>query len=118
MNHDYEKFCTSCGASIDKRAQYCPKCGAKQVTDFNNQTNTMNDNQEKIGTVNKQWLITIILCVLVGEIGVHRFYNGKITSGIFELLTFGGFGIWYLIDIITIVLEKFTDKDGNYIKIN
>ncbi|MCH3923421.1 MAG: zinc-ribbon domain-containing protein [Bacteroidales bacterium] len=38
MNHDYEKFCTSCGASIDKRAQYCPKCGAKQVTDSNNQT--------------------------------------------------------------------------------
>ncbi len=49
------------------------------------------------------------------SLGVHRFYAGKIGTGILMLLTLGGCGIWYWIDLIMIIMGKFTDKDGNMI---
>ena len=64
----------------------------------------------------KNWLTTLLLSIFLGNLGVHRFYVGKIGTGILQLLTLGGCGIWTLIDIITIVMGNFKDKDGNYIK--
>ncbi|MCZ0702478.1 TM2 domain-containing membrane protein YozV [Natronobacillus azotifigens] len=63
----------------------------------------------------KDWLVMVLLSILVGPLGIHRFYVGKIGTGILMLLTFGGFGIWALIDMIMIILGKFTDAEGNYI---
>ena len=68
--------------------------------------------------MNEKWIITLLLCIFVGGLGVHRFYNGKIGTGILMLITLGGFGIWTLIDLILICCEKFTNKEGDYIKIN
>lgn len=64
----------------------------------------------------KEWLVTLLLSLFLGTLGVHRFYVGKIGTGILQLITLGGCGIWTLIDIIMIVTGKFTDKDGNEIK--
>ncbi len=64
----------------------------------------------------KNWLTTLLLSIFLGNLGVHRFYVGKIGTGILQLLTLGGCGIWTLIDIITIVMGNFKDKDENYIK--
>lgn len=64
----------------------------------------------------KEWLITLLLSLFLGSLGVHRFYVGKIGTGILQLLTVGGCGVWTLIDIIMIVTGKFTDKDGYEIK--
>lgn len=63
----------------------------------------------------KDWLVMVLLSVLVGTLGIHRFYVGKIGTGILMLITFGGFGIWALIDIILIILSKFTDSEGKVI---
>lgn len=49
---------------------------------------------------------------ILGTLGVHRFYTGRIVSGIFQLLTFGGFGIWTLIDLIMIYTDSFKDDMG------
>ena len=65
---------------------------------------------------NNKWLATLLLCIFLGEFGVHRFYNGKIGTGILQLITLGGCGIWALIDLIMIITGNFTDKDGNPIK--
>jgi TM2 domain-containing membrane protein YozV len=68
------------------------------------------------GTSEKSFVTTLILCVLLGGLGVHRFYVGKIGTGILMLLTLGGLGIWQLIDLIVIATQKFTDSDGLLIK--
>ena len=63
----------------------------------------------------KNWLATVLLCLFLGGIGVHRFYVGKVGTGILQLITLGGCGIWTLIDLIMIITGSFTDKDGNKI---
>jgi TM2 domain-containing membrane protein YozV len=60
----------------------------------------------------KNFVATLLLCFLLGGLGVHRFYVGKIGTGILQLITFGGLGIWVLIDLIMIAVGKFSDKQG------
>lgn len=64
----------------------------------------------------KEWIITLLLCLFLGGLGAHRFYVGKVGTGILQLITLGGCGIWTLIDLIMILTEKFKDKDGYVIK--
>ena len=64
----------------------------------------------------KGYVPMILLCFFFGGIGVHRFYAGKVGTGILMLLTLGGLGIWTLIDFIIIVLGNFRDSDGLRIK--
>lgn len=75
--------------------------------------NEVNNNNNETGK--KDWLVTLLLCWFLGVLGVHRFYAGKIGTGILMLVTFGGCGIWTLIDLIMILVGKFTDGQGNYI---
>lgn len=69
--------------------------------------------QSAIQTGQKSWLVTVLLCFFLGSLGVHRFYVGKIGTGILMLVTIGAFGIWTLIDFIMILVGKFSDKQGN-----
>ena len=55
---------------------------------------------------------TLTLCIFLGELGAHRFYVGKVGTGILMLLTLGGLGVWWVIDLILIGRGKFTDKKG------
>ena len=57
-----------------------------------------------------------LLCLFCGGLGVHRYYVGKIGTGILYTLTAGLFGIGYLVDFIKILCGKFTDKNGNLIQ--
>lgn len=93
-------FCRACGKQIHHTAAACPGCGAVQLP---------------TGTSDKRILPALLLCFFVGFLGVHRFYVGKIGTGILQLLTLGGLGIWVLVDFILIVVGAFTDKMGNKI---
>lgn len=64
----------------------------------------------------KTWSVTLVLCILLGFIGFHRFYVGKAGTAILMLLTFGGFGIWVLVDLIRIIINNFTDEEGKIVK--
>lgn len=63
----------------------------------------------------KDYIATVLLCFFLGTLGIHRFYVGKIGTGILMLLTMGGVGIWYIIDLVTIIVGKFKDKKGKSI---
>lgn len=92
-------FCRACGSKMHISARACPSCGA---------TNSRLSNQES----EKLILPAAVLCFFFGFLGVHRFYVGKIGTGILQLLTFGGLGIWAFIDFILIVVGSFRDSDG------
>jgi TM2 domain-containing membrane protein YozV len=64
-------------------------------------------------TGQKSWVVALLLCLFLGTLGAHRFYVGKIGTGVVQLLTLGGLGVWVLIDLIMIIVGKFADKDGH-----
>lgn len=96
-------FCSTCGDKMAANANACPKCGAP--------------NAAAAGNVSgKDWVVALLLCFFLGAFGFHRFYVGKVGTGILQLLTFGGLGLWALFDFIMIIVGKFKDSDGNILK--
>jgi len=67
-------------------------------------------------TSSKNWIAALLLCIFLGGLGIHRFYVGKVGTGILMLLTGGVFGILWIIDIIMIAVGSFTDKGGRFLK--
>ena len=66
----------------------------------------------KGGNEIKSKVVALILSIFLGELGIDRFYLGYIGTGILKLITCGGFGIWWLIDLIMIATGKLKPKDG------
>jgi len=56
------------------------------------------------------WTITLLMSIIFGQIGVDRFIMGHAGLGVLKLLTFGGFGVWWLIDIILIATKHNFDN--------
>lgn len=95
-------FCRGCGKEIHESAVSCPHCGAVQAA--------------VAGAVSeKRILPAFLLCFFFGLLGIHRFYVGKVGTGILQIVTLGGLGIWTFIDLILIIIGSFTDADGNKI---
>lgn len=61
-------------------------------------------------------LIALILCIVVGGLGIHRFYMGYMWQGIVQLLTAGGCGIWWIIDLIRLITGDLKPADGTWEK--
>lgn len=77
---------------------------------------TMGGPPATSGLSDKGLVPAILLCFFLGTLGVHRFYVGKIGTGLLQLVTFGAFGIWTLVDFVMIVSGNFKDKTGLLIK--
>ncbi|MDO5863438.1 MULTISPECIES: TM2 domain-containing protein [Paenarthrobacter] len=58
----------------------------------------------------KSFLTTWLLALFLGTFGMDRFYLGKIGTGILKLLTWGGYGIWWLVDLIIVLSGHQKDK--------
>ncbi len=82
-------------------AVVCTNCGVMQ-------TSPMTGSEKRI-------LPAMLLAFFFGVFGAHRFYAGKTMTGVLQLLTLGGLGIWALIDLIMIITGSFTDGEGEKI---
>lgn len=130
-------ICKYCFKEIADGSQFCSFCGRRQAelrigfdgetpdnavpnnvkstpaahpVSYSNNTYANSINREDCSSKNK-W-IALLLCLFTGGLGLHRFYVGKIGTGVVWLLTCGCFGIGSLIDCIMIIMDNFTDVDG------
>lgn len=65
----------------------------------------------------KSGIVALLLCIFLGGFSAHRFYVGKIGTAILQIITFGGLGVWVLIDLIMIIIGNFEDADGNKLEL-
>ena len=104
-------YCTACGKQIHESAVACPGCGAPQQA----RQPVVVSAPAAASATDKRILPAALLCGFLGVFGAHRFYVGKIGTGLLQLFTLGGFGIWWLVDMIMIVVGAFTDSEGEKI---
>ena len=61
----------------------------------------------------KRIVPALLLCTLLGVFGAHRFYVGRIGTGLLQLLTLGGLGVWVLVDMVLLITGTFRDGEGD-----
>ncbi|MBP6884803.1 MAG: NINE protein [Candidatus Pacebacteria bacterium] len=91
------KKCPFCAEEVQESAVVCKHCGR----DFNHKPQTQRD-----------WVTLVLLSFFLGVLGVDRFYMGRTGLGLFKLLTFGGLGLFALIDFFLALLNKMKDVNG------
>lgn len=94
--------CRHCDTPISAIAELCPHCGVRQDPGRVALPTTASD---------KKMVPAALLCVMLGVFGAHRFYVGKWGSGLIQLFTLGGLGLWMLYDLILILTVQFRDAD-------
>lgn len=116
------KFCSHCGKSIDAQAVICPLCGCQVeqmtaatpnivINNANTNTNTNTQVQKQaaapvvvMGRPKSKW-VAVLLCLFLGGLGGHKFYEGKVGMGILYCLTGGLFVIGIIVDLITLLFK-------------
>ena len=116
------KFCKFCGAKIPLDAVLCTSCGrqveelkqAQQTTQtpnivINNSNVNTNTNTNTVGghpgKPKNKW-VAVLLCLFLGLVGGHKFYEGKIGMGILYIFTAGLFGIGAFIDLLILLFKS------------
>lgn len=111
-------YCQNCGREIKENDKFCPYCGAENKSQNSSYTTTTTTytaarNDDSVSPLSR--LVAFLLCLFLGGFGAHRFYAGKIGTGLLWLFTCGCFGIGSLVDLILIACGSFTDSNGKTI---
>lgn len=98
------KICKQCGELMPADMFCCLNCGApfyEECEDFNEIKSQI---LKQSGEWKNKW-IALLLCIFLGWLGIHRFYEGKVITGILYMCTCGMFGIGWLVDIARIACK-------------
>lgn len=98
------KICRYCGAEIPNEIVYCLNCGRMLKENYINYRPHGDIKRKQTEQWRNKW-IAFVLCCFFGWLGVHRFYEGKILTGLLYLFTLCFFGIGWFIDMIRILLK-------------
>lgn len=108
------KFCEFCGNKVAVEAVMCPKCG-RQLEELKTEEGKSNpqiiiNNPNKINTIGAKRqcnkLVALLLCIFLGVLGGHKFYEGKIGMGVLYIFTGGLFCIGVIVDFIIILCKS------------
>jgi len=72
--------------------------------------------RKRLDESDKNWVLAFCLSLFIGILGVDRFYLGYIGLGLLKLVTLGGLGIWYVIDVCLLLLGKMRDANGGLLR--
>lgn len=112
---DTDSVCSVCATPLHRiQTNYIPGPPPAQQTQTSQQpTYTINNNEDDDRS---DFLVTLLLNIFLGYMGVHRFYTGHVWIGVIQFLTGGGCGVWYMIDMIMIAMGSYTDARGRKLK--
>lgn len=110
------KFCQHCGQTIAKDAVICPHCGCQvqeiasaqaapaNIVINNSNTNTNTNINRGMARARSKW-VALLLCIFLGFLGAHKFYERRILLGVIYLFTFGLVGIGIFIDFFVLLFK-------------
>lgn len=120
--------CPNCGANCEREAKYCAYCGtpldfaapAENQIHIHYHQERQPEQPVRAETVyvptarksDRSRVIALVLCLFFGIFGVHRFYLGKIGTGVLYLLTYGLLGFGLLADLISLLIGNPKDRQG------
>ncbi len=119
------KKCPVCGAPMEGNT--CGYCGyqmqvqqpyntQQQVQQpqiiINNNNQTFVNQNVNFAISQKNKTVALLLCIFLGIFGAHRFYVGKVGTGVLYLFSYGLFGVGWIVDLVKIISGSFTDKYG------
>ena len=113
-------FCPQCGNRMDARDRYCNACGWDAENpdktppgDAARRTPPAPTSPRDLGPLSPFNRTTVLLlCLLLGFFGVHRFYVGKVGTGILWVVTLSFLGVGWIYDLVLVATGEFRDQEG------
>lgn len=101
-------FCVVCGATMNRGDLFCHACGWDgRISPAPATPRLIDPNPSDLNR-----LAALLLCLILGFLGLHRFYVGKIGTGLLWLVTLGFLGVGQIVDLILIATGEFRDSEG------
>ena len=110
-------YCSNCGNKVSARTVICMKCGCA----LDNYVRSMNTRDTSYPHRENEWLTTLLLCLFLGGLGIHRFYTRNYEIAVVQLvLFFCTCGIvsylWDMVDLVLLCSGNYTTDDGRVLR--